>query len=157
MDSMDMSLSKLQEIVKDREAWCAAVHGVAKSQKQLSDRTTRNIPRSLCTPSPHPAPALFLRHPLQQIPQLKPGPFQPSWVEVGPCSPLEGHVCRPQDLWAAFRTDEALSSSCLDPPSVCTAVWRNSVWQCAAICQAPAAFTRVCQATDIPCGHLAWS
>ena len=36
-DSVDMSLSKLREIVKDREALCAAVHGVAKSQTRLSD------------------------------------------------------------------------------------------------------------------------
>ena len=36
-DSMDMNLNKLQEIVKDREAWCATVHGVTKSQTQLSD------------------------------------------------------------------------------------------------------------------------
>ena len=39
-DSMDMSLSKLQEVVKGREAWCAAVHGVTKSQTQLRDQTT---------------------------------------------------------------------------------------------------------------------
>ena len=39
-DSMDMSLSKLQEIVKDREAWRAAVHGATKIQTRLSDCTT---------------------------------------------------------------------------------------------------------------------
>ena len=36
-DSMDMSLSELREMVMNREAWCAAIHGVAKSQTQLSD------------------------------------------------------------------------------------------------------------------------
>ena len=36
-DSMDVSLSELQEVVIDREAWCAEIHGVAKSRTRLSD------------------------------------------------------------------------------------------------------------------------
>lgn len=78
-------------------------------------------------------------------PQLKPGPFQPSWQEVGPCSLLEGQVCSPQDLWAAFRTDEALSSLCLDPPSV----WTSCVEErCTAVC---------CHLSGTGCLHLGQS
>ena len=47
-DSMDMCLSKLQEIVKDREAWCATVHGVTKSWTWLSNWTTRIDSTLLC-------------------------------------------------------------------------------------------------------------
>ena len=50
IDSMDMSLSELRELVTYREAWRAAIHGVTKSRTRLSDRTElrpKNIPHSL--------------------------------------------------------------------------------------------------------------
>ena len=57
-DSMDMSVSKCQELVMDREAWCAAVHGVAESRTHLSDRTDWNW--SLNLHDGHPAMTLEL-------------------------------------------------------------------------------------------------
>ena len=56
IDSMDMGLGELQDIVKDREAWRAAVHGVTKSQTWLSDSTTATAPFSAASRSVFPIP-----------------------------------------------------------------------------------------------------
>ena len=58
-DSMNMSLSKLYELVMDREAWHATVHGVAKSQTQLSNWTELKPPRKPPSPFSSPCPQLW--------------------------------------------------------------------------------------------------
>ena len=73
-NAMDMNLDKLQEMVRDREAWHAAVHGLAKSQTQLSDLTTTII-LSRTPARPRSSTGLLARAPLA-------GDTPPSFLEV---------------------------------------------------------------------------
>ena len=86
-DLMDMSVSKLQEMVKDREAWCAAVHGVAKSWTQLSNWTKTR---------PHTIWVMTTRH---------------CWHGVKQHRPYVRHWLRPHANKTFFTDNEMLISS----------------------------------------------
>ena len=74
-DSTDMSLHKLQEMVKDRESWCAAVHGVAKSRTWLREWTGTMVALTWCPhciPSAHFLPHLYIQWVATHIDNLPP-------------------------------------------------------------------------------------
>ena len=94
-DSMDMSLSKLQEIVKGREAWCAAVHEVAKSRTQLSDWTaTTAKAEGEGLPPASPGGNVIVAEPAGSSPTGEPAPC---WFIPG--SPVDAKPTEYRDQW----------------------------------------------------------
>ena len=86
-DSVDMSLHKLWEMVKDREAWRAAVHGVTKNETQLNNGNNVSVLLSQFftpSPSPIPCPSLTVAKSLQSCPTL--------------CHPIDGSPLAPLSL-----------------------------------------------------------
>ena len=122
-DTMEMSLSKLWEIVKDREAWCAAVHGVAKSWTWLSDWTTAMYKGEICPGILYPT---FLFKTMCMCGKL----FQtcPSLCNPMACSPavysVHGILQARKLEWVAKRSSRNLPNPGVETATLCLLCWQ---------------------------------
>ena len=108
-DSTDMSLSKFQEMVKDREAWCAAVHGVTKSQTQLSNWTIAKYKERGSVENRHGMETAFLHSLVKELIEIKSQHLQKRFFlsqtrKMKPMSTSKAVCARPlRWRWVAWR------------------------------------------------------
>ena len=111
-NSMDMGLSKLREMVKDREAWCAAVHVVARSSTRLSDWTTTISPQAQRNCQPQNGLGLRVRYPFCQFHEVRTWmslfsePHPPTWPPEGP----DPYTTTGKVSWTRMSTTESQST-----------------------------------------------